>query len=529
MPRISLSQLSGVKKYLHRRTLIVLLILAALVAGWGAFTRGTQSDRATGASATRTVQVKSIAELSSEAAPLFVVGSVTSRSEATVRAESSGQVTGVYRALGDSVGAGAVIAELDNASQRAAVLQAKGSVDAAEAALAKVLSGTRSEQIAILQSSLEGAKNGAVSALLSTYASIDNAIVSGTDAMFTDPDGNVPHFNVTVAAYQLFIDIENGRLAIGPSILRQQFVARSLTASSDLIVEIGRTEKEVRDIRTFLDNVVAGLNNAVPSSSVSQSAIDAYKATTVAARSSANASLSSLASARQALQTAEKNLEQGMSGPVREDVAAAEASVTQAKGVYAAALANLEKTIIRAPIPGTINSFSLKRGDYVSQATPVVTIANNGALEVVAYVTEQDIIDIKVGSEATLDNGIRGTVTRIAPALDPLTKKIEVKIGVSGKSDALVNGQSVTVAFERTVLTQALDISRLTIPISAIKVGADETVVFTLSDEGTLVAHTVTLGELLGDRVVIREGLTLDMRIVTDARGLRAGQTVEMR
>jgi len=47
-------------------------------------------------------------------------------------------------------------------------------------------------------------------------------------------------------------------------------------------------------------------------------------------------------------------------------------------------------------------------------------------------------------------------------------------------------------------------------------------------DADVLVAHEVTLGALLGERVVIASGLTPDMRIVVDARGLREGEKVEV-
>src|SRR3989344_6973832 len=121
-----------------------------------------------------TVTVRSVAELTSQNAPLSLVGSVSSKSEATVRAERSGQVVAVYKSLGDSVSAGAVAAEIENASERAAVLQAEGGVDAAQANLMKVSGGVRTEQKAILEANvanttaaLESARSAGLFSLLS--------------------------------------------------------------------------------------------------------------------------------------------------------------------------------------------------------------------------------------------------------------------------------------------------------------------------------------------------------------------------
>ncbi len=129
--------------------------------------------------------------------------------------------------------------------------------------------------------------------------------------------------------------------------------------------------------------------------------------------------------ARQTLQTAQQNAADGSTA-----VSATQAAITQAQGALAAARAALERSIIRAPISGTINSLSLKRGDFIQMTAPVLTVANNHALEVIAYITATDAPRIAVGGKAILEGDISGVITRIAPALDPLTKKIEVRIGL---------------------------------------------------------------------------------------------------
>lgn len=484
------------------------------------------------------VEVKSVAELSSVAAPLSLVGSVTSQSEATVRAEKSGQIVRVNTSLGNSIGAGAIAAEIENASERAAVLQAEGGLDAAQANLAKVQGGVRTEQRSILEANvtaalaaLESARSNALSALLSAYATMDSGILATTDKLFTNPGRANSRFNITTSDARLTIEIESTRDALSPYLAREATVSNSLSSSSDLAAEIATTQTEVRAARNFLDLIVSALNKAIPSPSASSAAIATYLAEATAVRTSLTSTLSALSSATQnlsssqsALDVARKNLEQGITGGQAEDVAAAKAAVKQAQGGLAAARANLEKSIIRAPISGTVNSFSLKRGDYVQMTSPVLTIANNRALEILTYVSENDAREIAVGQPVAIE-AASGVVTRIAPALDPATKKIEVRIGVNDPK-GLINGQSVLVSIVRT---RALPggAARITIPIAAIKVEAQRTIVFTV-DTDTLVAHEVELGALLGERVVISSGLTPDMRIVVDARGLREGEKVEV-
>jgi RND family efflux transporter MFP subunit len=189
------------------------------------------------------------------------------------------------------------------------------------------------------------------------------------------------------------------------------------------------------------------------------------------------------------------------------------------------AQANLEKTIIRAPLSGNLNSLSLKRGDFVQAYTPVASIANNGSLEMVAYLNEQDASLVKVGQSVKINNENSGVVTKIAPALDSLTKKIEIKIAIvdGGK---LVNGQSANISIPVSKDKIISNNQSISIPLSSLKILSDRMVIFTVDYENKLVSHDVKIGRLLGDRVEILSGLTNDMKIVEDARGLRDGEIV---
>ena len=51
---------------------------------------------------------------------------------------------------------------------------------------------------------------------------------------------------------------------------------------------------------------------------------------------------------------------------------------------------------------------------------------------------------------------------------------------------------------------------------------------FTVNEEGRLVAQTVEIGEVRGDRIEITSVISPDLRIVTDARGLAEGQKVKL-
>lgn len=470
----------------------------------------------------REVVIASVRELASERTSLPLIGTVTSLSEATIRAEGSGQITAVYHKLGDFVGAGGILAEIENSRERAALLSAEAQLASTEASAGiSAISGGSQKNL------LDEAKVSALNTLQSTFDTIDDSIRTKIDPMFVDPNLTNPKFSIQTTNDQLTININSERLKITEILKAQTLRRTTLAVTNDAKVEIEKTEEDLRYIKKFVDDVVAGLNQSVPNQSVSQATIDGYKSVVGGVRSSLNASLSSLSLTKDNLTAKQSQYDISLKQSGTGGNTTSDAALKQAQAGLRLAQVNLAKTIIRSPIAGTLNSFSLERGDFVTNFQEVAVVSNNGALEIRAYITEDDAREIEVGAKTAIDSKIEGIVTRVAPALDPLTKKIEVRIGIKGDAKTLVNGESVRVDIVRTAHIDAAT-SVITIPISALKITADGPVVFTV-EEGTLVSHAIVEGALLGDRIEIREGLTPDMEIVIDARGLKGGASVTVK
>lgn len=492
---------------------------------------------------TRAVALINVGEASTETTPLEVTGGVRSESEARLRTETQGEVVGVYATVGQYVGAGTVIAELRNTSERAAVEQAQAALEAAKANLAKGTGGARSEELAVLeisrtnaQDSLDSATVAAENTLLSAYSTVDDVISGSADALFSNPESVNPTFNLATSESEIVTRLRQNRIAIQSILKRESTLSKNIKGIDDVFTEIKNTEDEVRFIQDFLNDLFTVVNNAIPTPSVSETAIAGYKTSVGAARTSISGTLTSLTNARTslnnskaALEIAEKNLEIGKTGAQSEDVTALTAAVKQAEAGLSVARANLSRTLIVTPISGTLNTLNLRTGDFANVFELAAIVANNNALEIETYVTDEDKDEIRVGSKAVIAGRYQGVVTSIASGLDPATKKIEVHVGVTDAGAKLTNGSSVRVQIERNdfrVPTEELE--RITIPISALKVETDRVLVFTVDEENKLVAHEVITGLVLGNSVVIEDGLSPDMNIVKDARGLREGESVNV-
>lgn len=476
--------------------------------------------------APRTVRLAAVSDLANSNSSLSLLGAVTSTSEATIRSESSGKLNRVYKKLGDSVVAGQIIAEFENSSERASVLQAEGAYDAAKAAreIARINSGSTN-------TSLVESKNSALNAIASAYISMDDVIRVKTDGAFSDPRTDEAMLAILVPDSRLVYSLEAKRKAIEEILVARDQKNRTLSVDSDLIAELNTVQMEVQTIKTYLDDLATAYSKAIPDSSFDQSDLDSGKASVSSARTTIASALTSIVTNRTSLNAALAASEVAgkTTGGSSTEVATADASVKQALGAYNAALSRLEKTVIRSPISGTLNSLSIKTGDFISAFTEVAVVSNNGALEVVAYVTEEDARRISVGSEVAIDGTVKGVITRIASAIDPRTKKIEVRIGITDKNTMLVNGQSVRITVTKDKKVISSTSGPIKIPLSALKLTPQGAYVFMVTATSSLETIPVKEGAILGEEIQILSGLSGAETIVVDARGLKAGMVVTVK
>lgn len=176
-------------------------------------------------------------------------------------------------------------------------------------------------------------------------------------------------------------------------------------------------------------------------------------------------------------------------------------------------------------------------GDYVSSQNEVAEVSNPSALKLVAHVSAADAKTLSIGNTASVNGAAIGTITQISPAIDPQTGTIEVDVTLTGDQTGLTDGDSVTVDLDRASSSSssasapsASNLPSIIIPIVALKITPTGPEVFTVdADTNTLVAHPVQIGSILGQNIVVTQGLTPDLMIVTDARGFVSGEKVSVK
>ncbi len=221
----------------------------------------------------------------------------------------------------------------------------------------------------------------------------------------------------------------------------------------------------------------------------------------------------------------------------RQEVARAEsmvnvfkATLKQANAALKLAEIALGYATIRAPFPGVITVRHTEVGAYLKVGEAVVTMVNDGALEIeadvpaarIAGLTPGTMVDVTVAGAGRY----RATVRAVVPEENPLTRTRLVRFTsrFDDTAVAFAANQSVTldlpVGRPRDVVTVHKD---------AVINRRGKTVVFVLVD-GKAQIRPVRLGEAVGGRFEVLKGLkTGDLVVVRGNERLKTGQEVRIK
>ncbi|WP_417450037.1 efflux RND transporter periplasmic adaptor subunit [Kordiimonas sp.] len=163
---------------------------------------------------------------------------------------------------------------------------------------------------------------------------------------------------------------------------------------------------------------------------------------------------------------------------------------------------------IRAPRAGVVHNMNISDGDRINVGEPAMSIAELSPMWLIANVFEADTRYVKQGaavSFAPMDGGeaVTAKVDYIYPTLDTVTRTSRVRIVVENPDAQFLNGMYARVKIARAPLERVL-----TVPASAvIRLGHGAHVLVAQGD-GRFRPTEVALGDEVGERMVITDGLT---------------------
>jgi RND family efflux transporter MFP subunit len=220
------------------------------------------------------------------------------------------------------------------------------------------------------------------------------------------------------------------------------------------------------------------------------------------------------------------------------------ASIRYAEATVTSAEVGVENTRIRAPFDGTVLTKNADVGEIVAPFASsansrgaVVTMADMHSVQVEADVSESNITRVKPGQpcEIVLDaypeRRYPGYVHKIVPTADRAKATVMTKVAFRSMDDRVLPEMSAKVMFlsKEDDGAHAGAAPILTVPLSSVTTRQDRKVVLQVRN-GYVSEVPVTVGEVIGDRITIREGVAPgDQLVLRPDPSLSTGSKVKPR
>ncbi|HEY0970097.1 MAG TPA: efflux RND transporter periplasmic adaptor subunit [Gemmatimonadales bacterium] len=242
-----------------------------------------------------------------------------------------------------------------------------------------------------------------------------------------------------------------------------------------------------------------------------------------------------LASAEAALEVARSAAERSAQLFQRQVITAAEkerdqAALTAARATRDQLRTRLGYATVRAPISGVVTEKRVESGDLASAQGRLFTIADVSTLVVRVPVSELDVTALRAGDEVdvVLDalpgQPVRGTVRRVFPVADSITRLVPVEVALSGATARQVRpGFLARVTFRLSPRDGVL-----MVPVGAVLENPRGAAVYIVND-GRATLRSVQRGGTYEGRVEITSGLAPgDSVVVAGNTMLRDGAEVRV-
>ena len=178
---------------------------------------------------------------------------------------------------------------------------------------------------------------------------------------------------------------------------------------------------------------------------------------------------------------------------------------------------NLSDTKLYSPISGVLLKKLAETGEITGVGNPILVIADISTVKVNAYIPENELHNIQLGQNATveisaLDTSFQGKVTEVGSAADPSSRAFTVKVEVPNPKLLIRPGMVAEIK-----LSSKQNHPALTVPAEAVLHNPNEESYVYVADQKQNKAfiRKVSTGELVNNRIEITSGLNSGDVIVT--------------
>lgn len=198
-----------------------------------------------------------------------------------------------------------------------------------------------------------------------------------------------------------------------------------------------------------------------------------------------------------------------------QDLSGAIGSLRRAESAVEQARRAVSETVLRAPDAAVVTARDLAPGQIVGEAKPVLTLATLDGLEAVFQMSDHPLLRAAMGSKVRLTTididrpEMTGTVTEIAPLVDPVTGTVTLRARIDGDQP----GTALLGSAVRGHL-QITESKRIALPWSAVMRHGTAPAVWVVDEEDRVSLVPVKVSQFADDLVYLSEGVMPGQTVV---------------
>jgi HlyD family secretion protein len=237
----------------------------------------------------------------------------------------------------------------------------------------------------------------------------------------------------------------------------------------------------------------------------------------------------------------QRTLDLTVLGPRKEEIAQVRGQIEQARGGLEYAQTQLDNTIIKAPVTGTILDRNVEKGEFVTNGFVgdkgakgyLVTMADLNDLQVELDISQNDFPKLAphqkgiITTDAYPDRKYQGAIEQVSPEADRAKATVQVKVRVLNPDQYLRPDMNATVSFYNDAKAALASEAKrvVVIPQGAVQNGSVFVVV-----NGHARKRSITTGGSSEKGVLVQSGLIGgEDLIVSPLASLKDGQKVEVK
>ena len=212
----------------------------------------------------------------------------------------------------------------------------------------------------------------------------------------------------------------------------------------------------------------------------------------------------------------------------------AKAGLEATKQMRNEVMAQFSYSNITAPFAGVVTNTFIKQGDMANPGMPLVSVEGASKLQVMAMVSENDIVSIKKGMPVSVlvkssNENLNGKVSEISISATNTGGQYLVKIDLDKTAATVLSGMFVNIQFPIANKANTSKSEVLLVPESALVKQGQLTGIYTIGTGNVAILRWLRVGKSFGDQVEVLSGLSANEQYIVSADGkLYNGATISV-